>query len=55
MNHDLIIKMPGQRKENLLALPVRAIGLYRENAIAIEGEAKDPFGGIVMCTTSQCK
>ena len=25
----------------------RAIGLYRENAIAIEGEARDPFGGNV--------
>ena len=30
-------------------------GLYRENAIAIESEAKSPFGGMVMCTTSQCK
>ena len=27
------------------------IGLYRENAIAIESEAKDPFGGDVYCVT----
>ena len=25
-----------------------AIGLYRENAIAIEGEARDPFGECVL-------
>ena len=30
------------------------IGLYRENAMAIESEAKDPFGGNVP-TRSQCK
>ena len=30
-----------------------AIGLYRENAIAIESEARDPK--VVMCNTSQCK
>ncbi len=28
-----------------------AIGLYRENAIAIEGEARDPFGGNVYYVT----
>ena len=30
-----------------------AIGLYRENAIAIESEAKDPFGGNVYYVTMQ--
>ena len=29
------------------------IGLYRENAIAIESEARDPFGGIVYYVTMQ--
>ena len=29
------------------------IGLYRENAIAIESEAKDPFGGNVNYVTMQ--
>ena len=28
-----------------------AIGLYRENAIAIESEARDPFGGNVYYVT----
>ena len=27
------------------------IGLYRENAIAIESEANDSFGGNVYCVT----
>ena len=27
------------------------IGFYRENAIAIESQAKDPFGGDVYCIT----
>ena len=31
----------------------RFIGLYRENAIAIEGEARDPFGGNVHYVTMQ--
>ena len=30
-----------------------SIGLYRENAIAIESEAKDPFGGNVYYVTMQ--
>ena len=30
-----------------------SIGLYRENAIAIESEAKDPFGGNVYDVTMQ--
>ena len=30
-----------------------AIGLYRENAIAIESEARDPFGGNVYYVTMQ--
>ena len=30
-----------------------AIGLYRENAIAIEGEAREPFGGNVYYVTMQ--
>ena len=29
------------------------IGLYRENAIAIESEAEDPFGGNVYYVTMQ--
>ena len=28
-----------------------SIGLYRENAIAIESEARDPFGGNVYYVT----
>ena len=31
----------------------RLIGLYRENVIAIEGEARDPFGGNVYYVTIQ--
>ena len=31
----------------------RAIGLYRENAITIESEARDPFGGDVYYVTMQ--
>ena len=31
----------------------QAIGLYRENAIAIESEARDPFGGNVYYVTMQ--
>ena len=30
-----------------------AIGLYRENAITIESEARDPFGGSVYYVTMQ--
>ena len=30
-----------------------SIGLYRENAIAIESEARDPFGGNVYFVTMQ--
>ena len=32
---------------------IRAIGLYRENAIAIESEASDSFGGLVYYVTMQ--
>ena len=32
---------------------VPPIGLYRENAIAIESEARDPFGGNVYYITMQ--
>ena len=32
---------------------VGPIGLYRENAIAIESEARDPFGGNVCYVTMQ--
>ena len=32
---------------------IGTIGLYRENAIAIESEAKDPFGGNVYYVTMQ--
>ena len=32
---------------------VLCIGLYRENAIAIESEARDPFGGNVYYVTMQ--
>ena len=31
----------------------RPIGLYRENAIVIESEARDPFGGNVYYVTMQ--
>ena len=31
----------------------QTIGLYRENAIAIESEARDPFGGNVYYVTIQ--
>ena len=31
----------------------RTIGLYRENAIAIESEARDPFGGNVYYVTME--
>ena len=30
-----------------------SIGLYRENAIAIESEARDPFGGNVYYVAMQ--
>ena len=36
-----------------LSSPDYAIGLYRENAIAIESEARDPFGGNVYYVTMQ--
>ena len=29
------------------------LGLYRENAIAVESEARDPFGGNVYYVTMQ--
>ena len=35
------------------ASKIRDIGLNRENAIAIESEAKDPFGGNVYYVTMQ--
>ena len=34
-------------------MPKYCIGLYRENAIAIESEARDPFGGDVYYVTMQ--
>ena len=34
-------------------LRLSLIGLYRENAIAIESEARDPFGGNVYYVTMQ--
>ena len=37
----------------IIGLIIHGIGLYRENAIAIESEARYPFGGNVY--TSQCK
>ena len=33
--------------------PLCSIGLYRENAIAIESEARDPFGDNVYYVTMQ--
>ena len=33
--------------------PDNHIGLYRENAIAIESEVRDPFGGNLYCVTMQ--
>ena len=32
---------------------INTIGLYRENSIAIESDAKDPFGGNVYYVTMQ--
>ena len=37
----------------LLFTGLCSIGLYRENAIAIENEARDPFGGNVYYVTMQ--
>ena len=34
-------------------LMLLAIGLYRKNAIAIENDARDPFGGKVYYVTMQ--
>ena len=46
-----------QNYENVWNLEIwmcrKYIGLYRENAIAIESEAKDPFGGNVYYDTMQ--
>ena len=39
--------MHGERNKN------GTIGLYRENTIAIESEARDPFGGNVYYVTMQ--
>ena len=36
-----------------LSTTLQHIGLYRENAIAIESEARDPFGGNVYYLTMQ--
>ena len=38
---------------NLLCMCFCTIGLYRENAIAIESEANDSFGGNVYYVTMQ--
>ena len=40
-------------KSSIMSSPGDTIGLYRENAIAIEGEARDPFGGNVYYVTMQ--
>ena len=37
----------------ILTRKLSPIGLYRENAIAIESEARDPFGGNVYYVTMQ--
>ena len=47
----------GKATIEMLALVIpyseNTIGLYRENAIAIESEARDPFGGNVYYVTMQ--
>ena len=44
----------GGRGNQITGRPnIDLIGLYRENAIVIESEARDPFGGNVYPTTSQ--
>ena len=40
-----------QFERRFVFLFVSPIGLYRENAIAIESEARDPFGGNVYYVT----
>ena len=42
---------PSEKKSCSCRGPI--IGLYRENAIAIESEARDPFGGNVYYVTMQ--
>ena len=41
------------RLSKLSSIGLPAIGLYRENAIAIESEARYPFGGNVYYVTMQ--
>ena len=41
-----------RQQQTPTSLPIR-IGLYRENAIAIESEARDPFRGNVYYVTMQ--
>ena len=54
----LLIRVKRLLKESKLIEKLRSqhqqtIGLYRENAIAIESEARDPFGGNVYYVTMQ--
>ncbi len=53
--HDLVSKWErtGRNWSNFSHTDASPIGLYRENAIAIEGEARDPFGGNVYYVTMQ--
>ena len=46
-------KRPTGWRDDAEIIPTIIIGLYRENAIAIESEAKDPFGGNVYYVTMQ--
>ena len=59
MNIYLFVDLPKHPPRQTLLLcinqakAVGPIGLYRENAIAIESEARDPFGGNVYYVTMQ--
>ena len=51
-----LVKLPQLRTREIMRLwrsENDTIGLYRENAIAIESEARDPFGGNVYYVTMQ--
>ena len=54
-NECLVVRHNISNKNNAIGddRPSLAIGLYRENAIAIESEARDPFGGNVYYVTMQ--
>ena len=50
-NHKQLIR--GEDNSNVVLLSESHLGLYRENAIAIENEARYPFGGNMYYITMQ--